>query len=55
MDALKSFGFKYWGILESVKYNSLQAYYELLRLRDASIDTYCRISMLDIDLKKLFG
>lgn len=50
---LKSYGFTAFEYLEKVKYQSLQAYYYKLNLNESRIETYTKLSMLNVDLEKL--
>ncbi|MDQ5920892.1 MAG: hypothetical protein QG673_948 [Pseudomonadota bacterium] len=49
-DRLKAYKFMWWNILDDIKYNSLKFYYKGLTLKDSSIDVYCNLSMLGVDL-----
>jgi len=50
---LRSYKFSYWPLFNQVKINSLKVYYQQLQLANAGIDTYCKLSLLGIDLKQL--
>lgn len=50
---LERYKFNYWNIFDSSMYNSLKAYYKILNLEHASVATYCKLSMLDINLQVL--
>ncbi|MFN7095730.1 MAG: hypothetical protein ACK4M7_10235, partial [Burkholderiales bacterium] len=51
-DKLTRYGFNEWEAFDNVKKSSLKEYYRVLGFdKDVSIDTLCKISMLDIDLK----
>ncbi|MBP9743030.1 MAG: hypothetical protein KBD37_06720 [Burkholderiales bacterium] len=52
-EKLTAYKFAWWNILEGIKYSSLKFYYKCLNLENASIDTYCRLSMLGVDLTKV--
>ncbi len=45
--------FTWWDIFKQIKHNSLKFYYQRLNLEQSSIDVYCKLSMLGVDLANL--
>jgi hypothetical protein len=51
-EVLTKYGFDYFDIFEKVKHESLVIYFKELKLAKASIDVYCKLSMLGDDFIK---
>lgn len=51
-DRLLRYGFIWWDIFKKVKNNSLKKYYQVLKLKLASIRVSCEMSMLDVDMSE---
>lgn len=50
---LSYLNFNDWKFFNEIKYNSLKAYYRLLKLNKVSVGVYCKLSLLNLDLQLL--
>jgi hypothetical protein len=50
-DKLEKYEFKYWQQFDHVKYESLRVYFRQLKLLEADVSTYIKLSMLGDDFK----
>jgi hypothetical protein len=50
-EVLEKYGFNYWQQFDSVKYESLNVYFRQLKLLEADVSTYIKLSMLGDDFK----
>ncbi len=48
---LDSYGYKWWTVFDKIKINSLQAYYERLKLAEANLSVYCDLARIE-DFRK---
>jgi hypothetical protein len=50
---LTRYKFEQWNVYNQVKMSSLKTYYQQLQLDSVSVSTYCKLSLLGVDLNQL--